>query len=176
MASRHSRYAPIPEYQPLHIASTGTLVPVGQCVSTTGSAAITAGSNVVITPASMKNITPGMTLNLSNGSQGEDVTILSVTSTTFTAANVVNSYGSGFTIISRRGTFLGGVTINAPGSGVTITLYNGHPSLYPDAGQVIGVITPNQDKTYGCACDKGLFYTVAGTVGDYTLCYLDMPA
>jgi hypothetical protein len=175
---RHARYTPIPEYQATHVAAAGTLVPVGSCVSTTGSGAIVAGTNVPITPASMVNIQVGMLINLSNGSgTHEDVQVLKVTATTFTA-NVVNSYSSGFTIISRRGTFLSSVVINNPGTGCTITLYNGHPSLAPDAGQVIAVISPGtDDKVYGAALDKGLFYTVAGTtIGDYTICSLDMAA
>jgi hypothetical protein len=179
MASRHERRAPVYEYQPLHITATGTTVPVGMCVSTTGSSAITAGVKVTITPASMTNILVGMYLNLSNGSgTHEDVVVLSTTSTTFTA-KVVNSYASGFTIISRRGSFLGGFVVNAPGTGITLTLYNGHPSLAPDAGIPFAVITPatGMSLAFNCAVDKGLFYTVSGTTaGDYTMMVLDQAA
>lgn len=178
MASRHDRRAPVYEYQPLHITAVGATVPVGLCVSTTGSGAITAGTKVTITPASMNNIVDGMILNLSGGGNHEDVVVLTTTSTTFTA-NVVNSYSGGFTIISRRGSFLGSFVVNSPGSGITITLYNGHPSVAPDAGTPFAVITPatGMNLAFNCAVDKGLFYTVSGTTaGDYTITWLDQAA
>lgn len=162
----------------MHITATGTLVPVGLCVSTTSATTITAGSNVVVTPANMANIQVGMTLNFANGTgTAEDVKVKSVTATTFTA-DFVNNHSGAYTILSRRGTFLGKLIVNAPGTGVTMTLYNGHTSMLPDPGSAIAVVTPTAGSTlvFDCACDKGLFYTVAGTVGDYTITFLDQAA
>lgn len=175
MSSRHERYAPIGEHQPLHVTTTGTTVPVGKAVSTTSSTTIAAGSNVVVTPASMNNIEVGMMLNFANGTgTAEDVKVKSVTATTFTA-DFVNNHSGAYTIISRRGAFLGRLVVNAAGTGVTITLYNGHPSVLPDAGAAFAVVTPAAGSTliFDCAVDKGLFYTLAGTPGDYTLTFLD---
>ncbi len=175
MATRHIRRATVFEYQPLHISAAATLQPVGLCVSTTSATVITAGSGVVVTPASMLNIVPGMVLNIANGTgAAEDIVVLGITATTFTA-NFVTSHSGAYTILSRRGVFLGQLIINKAGSGVTITLYNGHPSL-PDAGVVFAIISPPTGSSipYQCSCPKGLFYTVAGsTIGDYTLTYLD---
>lgn len=175
MASRHARYSPVGDYKPLHITATGTSVPVGRVVSTTSATTIVAGSNVVVTPASIANITPGMILNIANGTgSAEDIVVKSVTTTTFTA-DFVNGHSGAYTIISRRGTFLGRLAVGQVGTSVTITLYDGHPSTLPDAGAAIAVISPSSGGTdFECVCDKGLFYTVAGTVGDYTLMYLDM--
>jgi hypothetical protein len=126
----------------------------------------------------MNNIVPGMILNIANGTgTAEDVLVKSVTATTFTADFAYNHSGA-YTIISRRGAYLGRVLINAVGTSITLTLYNGHPSILPDAGAALAVITPAANmppQVFDCACDKGLFYTVAGTTaGDYTLTYLDM--
>lgn len=176
---KHSRVAPIFEYVPLHITATGTLVPVGLCVSTTSSTTITAGSGVVVTPASMANIYQGQILNIANGTgSAENVTVSAISSTTFTA-NFVNNHSGAYTIISRRGIDLGRVTVNSAGNLATLTLYNGHPSLSPDAGGSIAVIDCSEvtPLEYGCSCDKGLFYTLAvsggGTNPDLTLMYLD---
>lgn len=175
MASRDARTAPIGEYTPLHITTTGTLVPVGLVVSTTAPTTIVAGAGVVVTPVSMVNITLGTILNIANGiGSAEDVMVKSMTATTFTA-DFASGHSGAYTIISHRGTFLGRLVVGQVGTSVTITLYNGHPSTLPNAGTVIGVITPTLGSTdFECVCDKGLFYTAAGTMGDYTLMYIDM--
>lgn len=176
---KHARVAPIFEYIPLHITTPGTLVPVGLCVSTTSSITITAGSGVVVTPASMTGIYLGQILNIANGTgSAEDVTVTGITSTTFTAS-FINNHSGAYTIISRRGTDLGRVTVNSAGNLATLTLYNGHPGMLPDAGGSIAVIDCSEVTPfeYGCTCDKGLFYTLAvsggGTNPDLTLMYLD---
>jgi len=175
MPQRHSRYATVGEYLPLHITATGTLVPVGRCVNTTASA-ITAGSNVVVTPASMNGITPGVTLNIANGTgTAEDVVVKIITSTTFTA-DFANNHSGSYNIMSRRqGTFVGRFVVNKAGTTDVITLYNGNPNLSSNAGSAIAVISAAYGTlAYECAWDAGLFYTVTGTPGDYTLMYLDM--
>lgn len=173
----HQRHACIGEYTPLHITATATLAPVGTCVSTTGTTSVTAGSNVTITPTSIANIVPQMILNIANGTgTAEDVVVKSVNPTAGTfVADLQNSHSGAYTIISRRASYIGNLVVNQVGSGVTITLYNGHPSMVPDAGTAIAAIVPSAVGTieFECRCSKGLFYTVAGTVGDYTLMYLD---
>lgn len=179
MAVKHSRVSPVLEYQPLHITATGTIVPVGLGVSTTSSTTITAGNGVVVTPASMANIYAGMILNIANGTgSAEDITVSSITSTTFTA-NFVNNHSGAYTIISRRGIDLGKIVVNtSTTSAASLTLYNGHPAILPDAGVAFAVIDLNSlpraaHFDYECSCNKGLFYTLTGTPGDYTLMYLD---
>jgi hypothetical protein len=176
MPSRLLPYSPTGDYQPWHIAATGTLVPVGRCVNTTSATTILAGTNVVVTPVNMANIIPGILLNVANGvGTPENVLVKATTPTTFTA-DFQYSHSGGYSIISLRGIFLGGFFVNKPGSGETVTLWNGHPSALPVPGVAIAVITPATGLAlpYHCACDNGLFYTVAGTVGDYTLTYKDM--
>lgn len=74
-----------------------------------------------------------------------------------------------------HGTFLGSVVIGTPGTGVTITLYNGNPG---GSGVAISVITPAAvgSVDFNCTCDAGLYITIAGTtIGDYTVMALDHP-
>lgn len=178
MASRHGRIATLSEYAPLRINTAGALVPVGMCVSTTSGTSISAGANVVVTPLSMAGIAIGRTLNIANGvGTAEDVVVKSLTSTTFTADFQYRHIGA-YTIISRRGVYLGNIVVNDPGSNSLLALYNGHPSLSPDAGNVFAVFNPATPAgTYGCLCDKGLFYSLTvfsgGTVPDLTLMYID---
>ncbi|HZU01526.1 MAG TPA: hypothetical protein VFA10_17795 [Ktedonobacteraceae bacterium] len=179
MPQRHTRYAPVPEYTPLHITATGTLVPVGNCVNTTSSTTITAGSNVVVTPASMNGIYVGQKLNFANGTgTAETVVVTATTSTTFTAT-FVNNHSGAYTITSMSGTFLGKLVINQPGTSVSITLYNGSPNTLPKAGAAFAVLSgfsAGQAIPFDCSCDAGLFYSLTGTPGDYTLTYLDQAA
>lgn len=176
----HARYAPVSEHLPLHVTATGTTVAVGALVNTTSATTITGGgASQAITPASMSNITVGMWLNIANGSGGAaenvQVTAVNQSAGTFTAV-FANAHSGAYTIISLRGTFLGKLVVNQPGTGVTITLYNGHPSTSPAAGAPIAVLTglaAGQVFTYDCLCNRGLFYTLAGTAGDYTITSLD---
>ena len=88
----------------------------------------------------------------------------------FNAAVTDQAVGS-----NTHGTFLGGVVIGTPGTGVTITLYNGNPG---NAGKAISVITPSavDSVAFNCTCDQGLYITIAGTtIGDYTVMALDHP-
>ena len=63
------------------------------------------------------------------------------------------------------------VTVNAAGSGVTLTLYDGSST----SGAVIAAITPVAGATYrfDVQAPNGLFLVVAGTTsGDYTISFL----
>ena len=156
-------------------------IPVGTCVSTTSGTTITAGTGVVVTPASMAGIYDGQKLNVANGTgTAEDVVVKAVnlTNGTFTA-DFVNNHSGLYTITSRNPTALGPLIVNQAGTGITITLYNGTPNLSPLPGKVGAIAAINTSEVspflYGCVCDYGLFYTVTGTTaGDYTLHYLDM--
>jgi len=174
----------IPQYKMLHITGAGTLVPVGLCVNTTIAATITAGSNVTITPSSMVNITKGKRLNIVNGATTDNITVISVTGSTF-VATFANSYGASSNLYSVDGTVLGPIIVGNTGSGVTLTLYNGLPGMLPKAGAIVSVITlPTTGAgispiplDYAGICDLGLFYTLAvvTTAPDITLHYLDHP-
>jgi hypothetical protein len=159
-------------------AAVATATGLGRCLSTTIAAALTAGNGVVITPASMGNIIVGKWLSIVNGATQEFVQVLAVTATTFTV-NLVNSYGVSSNLYSVDGLWFGGIEVNQPGTGVTITLYNGLPGMLPKAGQAVAAIQPSGVGLIewdGTNFDQGLFYTVAGgTVGNYTLLFLDHP-
>jgi hypothetical protein len=49
--------------------------------------------------------------------------------------------------------------------------------MLPKAGSVFAVISPVAGGHYvfNVTCDRGLFYEVSGTAGDYTLTYVDEP-
>jgi hypothetical protein len=175
---RHQRLAPIPEYQPFHIAAlAANPTPIGAAVVTTIAAAITAGNNVTITPASMVGITKGKKLSVVNGSTQEFITVLSVTGTTFNA-NFVNSYAINSNLYSVDGAWLSHIVVNKAGSADTLTIYNGLSGMLPRAGGAIAAISPTvAGATYWfhCAIDQGLYYSWTGTAGDVTVFYLDYP-
>lgn len=176
----HGRTSVVGDYLPLHITSLATsATAVGASVNTTSATTIVAGLNTV-TPASMANLVEGQWLNFANGTgAAENVQIFNINTVAGTfQANFANGHSGAYTIISLRGTYLGKLVINQAGTGVTITLYNGHPSTSP-AGTPIAVLTGfsiGQSYDFNCSLQRGLFYTVAGTTpGDYTITYLDMP-
>lgn len=174
MASRHAPVAPIGQYQPLHVFATGTAVPVGLAVDTTSVTTIVAGSQVV-TPASMAGIRLNQFLDISGGTgAAETVQVTAVTPTTFTAT-FANGHSGAYHITSKCGTKVGAVIINKVGTTDTITLYNGSPNAPKTA--IVAIITPVAGATYpyNCAFDQGLYYTVAGTAGDYTITFIDDP-
>lgn len=179
MASRHSRMSVISDYAPLHVNAIGTLVPVGKVVSTTSATTIAPGAQAV-TPLTMYGIEAGAILNIANGAgTAEDVRVTAITATTFTAT-FVNAHSGAYTIIGHRGTFLGRVVVNAPGTSVALTLRNGNPNMLPlptdPAFGIFAVITPVSGFVeFGCACDYGLYYTLTGTPGDVSILFADMP-
>jgi hypothetical protein len=70
-------------------------------VNTTSSTTITAGLNVVVAPASMTNIYVGQKLLFSGGTgTAETVTVLAVSSTTFTVTAFANNHSGAYTITS----------------------------------------------------------------------------
>lgn len=168
------------QYRPFRIAATqATAAAIGNNVATTSSTTITAGSNVVVTPASMQNIVAGRWLNFNGGTGSpEDVQVLSVTSSTFTA-NFVNNHSGAYTISSQRTVDLGDVVINDPGTSVVLTLYDGHPNSWA-GGTIIAVIkqsgTDESTKIHKGRINRGLFYTLSGTPGDITVWYHDRTA
>jgi hypothetical protein len=167
------------EYRPFHIATEGENIPVGNNVSTTAPTLITPGM-IIVTPLSMQNIAIGRWLNV-NGGTGtpEDVQVTSITSTTFTAT-FQNSHSGAYAISSQRAVDVGEFTVNTLGSGVTITLYDGHPGAWVP-GTVFAVITPgpgDNPRIYRTRLNRGLFYTAVatGAFGDYTITYHDRSA
>ena len=117
-------------------------------------------------------------LSFANGmGTPENVQVLNTTSTTFTA-NFQYSHSGAYTIVSLRGANLGHLIVGNPGTGVIFTFYNGHPYNSP-AGAAFSVIEIEDKPMYpfNCAVDNGLLYTVAvtggGTMGDFTLMYID---
>lgn len=167
------------QYRPSHITAVqSTAAAIGNNVATTSVTTITAGSNVVVTPADMTNITPGRWLNFSGGTGTfEDVLVKSVTSSTFTA-DFVNNHSGGYVISSQRTVDIGDVVVNDPGTSVVLTLYDGNPNATP-AGTAIAVIKPasgNDTKIDKGRINRGLFYTLSGTPGDFTVWFHDRSA
>jgi hypothetical protein len=167
------------QYRPQRISQAGNAVPVGNNVSTTAADIITPGT-FTVTPLSMQNITVGRLLNFNGGTgTAEDVQVLSVTATTFTAV-FAQSHSGGYVISSQRTVDIGEFTVNTLGVGVTITLYDGHPSAFP-TGAPFAVITPNAGeptRIFKTRINRGLFYTATstGVFGDYTVTFHDRSA
>jgi len=166
------------QYRPFPISQAGSGA-IGNNVSTTANDIITPGT-FTVTPLSMANIIVGRLLNFNGGTGSpEDVQVLSITATTFTAV-FVNSHSGGYTISSQRTVDIGTLEVNQAGSGVTITLYDGHPQAFP-AGVPFAVITPNVSeptRNFKTRINRGLFYTATstGVFGNYTVTYHDRTA
>lgn len=179
----HNRTEGIGPYIPVHVtALAATATPVGRNLATTSATTIAAGSNVVVTPASMTNVVSGMRLNFSGGTgTAEDVIVKTTTGTTFTA-DFVNPHSGAYNIISFRPVYFGRLVVNTAGTSVVFTFYNGSPLLYNGGtglGTAFAVIGANAQVAgqyfYDCYVSRGLFYTATGTLGsgDFTITYVD---
>lgn len=173
---RHNRRAPVYEYLPLRInTAAASATPVGKQVNTTSTTAVAAPGSVVITPASMANITVvGMVLQIFGGTgTAEEVVVTALSSTTFTAT-FANTHSGTYNICSVKGTFLHGVTTGVVGTTSTLTLYNGNPNATPAGVQFATVDTTTKGTVfYDVVLDQGLWYTASATPGDNTVTYLD---
>jgi|GEM_PF-2936628 len=186
MAFRRTQYAPVGEYEPFHIsAAQASAAPIGAWVNTTSSTAIAAAGSATVTvtdPTQLQRVTVGMPLVISGGTGTAEVvqvTAINPGAGTFTAT-FANTHNGTYTITSVRGVSLGRVIINAAGSGMTLTLYNGHPAITSSAPRYgpIAVITPVAGTTldFDCVCDYGLYYEYSGTTaGDITVTYIEQP-
>lgn len=187
--SKYPVRSQVGEYTPLHLAAgltTPFLSGVGKCIaiSQTLGSTINLGVNTVAV-SSVKGMYQGQVLNFvqSGGTPAEDVRVLQIdpVAKTFTAL-FVNSYTSGVSvnITSRNGSYCGALLINQPGTGISITLSNGHPNLAPTPTDprfgIFAVVQPTAvgELWYQAECDFGLFVQVMGTtVGDYSLMHRD---
>lgn len=126
---------------------TATVTAIASQVSTTSTAPATAGASVVITPASMIGIYPGVTLQLANadGTSAETQAVASVTSTTFTVATLSTNKTANFVISSKAPSFLCSATkTHAIGDPINVALT---PSQnYVGSAAFIG--TPATPSTY----------------------------
>jgi hypothetical protein len=177
---RYPKRASVAPYIPFIISNAiSTLTPVGRGIASTAPGPIAIGTQT-ITPANMTNITPGRLLNVGDGASSEDVRVISITGTTFTAIFQKTHAGT-VTLTSRSGTILGGLLVSQIGSGVTIEIHNGHPNLSPNpvdpAYGTVAMIAPMLGyEPLPMSLDYGLFIKVTGvSIGYYTLLYDDMP-
>jgi hypothetical protein len=169
------------QYQPWHVTNAATAAPVGGCVETTSATTISVGSNVVTPTTAQPQIVKGMRLLIIGGVGTLEIvqpTFVASDGSTFTAV-FANTHSGAYHIISLCGTFVGPLIVNKVGTGETLTFYNGSPNATAynaNIGKVVAVITPNanKDNAFQAAFDYGLFYTLAGTPGDYTIQYIDM--
>jgi hypothetical protein len=166
------------QYRPFPISQAGAGA-IGRNAATTADDIIVPGL-FTVTPLSMAHITVGRWLNFNGGiGSPEDVQVLSVSTTQFTA-NFVNSHSGGYTISSQRTVDIGTLEVNQAGTGVIITLYDGHPNAWVP-GVAFAVINPNVSeptRNYRSRCNRGLFYiaTSTGVFGNYTVTYHDRTA
>jgi hypothetical protein len=176
---------PIPTWRGQRVnAHAATPAAIGNnAVNTTIAGALTAGAAVVITPASMANITVGKWVSIVKSSTQEYAQVLAVTSTTFTA-NLVNSYGAASNLYSVDGAWIYGFLVGtAPATSAdTLTFFNGLSGMLPRAGaQLSAIVIPTTQAIgfipFPVELDQGAFFTLtgSGTVGDYTILFLDHP-
>lgn len=165
-------------YDKLHVTAAAGPIAVGrfQVQTTASTATAGGGAATAVTPASMVNINVGDWLEIFGGTgASERVQVTAKTATTFTA-NFANAHSGTYNITTRHKTYLGTICINKVGTGDTITLYDGNPNWTIQPGTAFAVITPVAGYLdYHVECLYGLYYTVAGTAGDYTIAFLDAP-
>lgn len=119
---------------------------VVQQVNTTCPNAITAGSNVVVAPASMQNISVGQLLSLSGGTgSAETVQVTAVVPGVSFAATFANNHSGAYTIKSSN---LFSINYNA--TGVTETAYTPHqlPDLTNNIALIFSQILPGDVLTF----------------------------
>lgn len=102
---------------------------VALSVNTTIAAAITAGSGVTVTPASMTGISNGDTLHIYNATDGryEDVLVTGTTGTTFTAT-FVNSYSGGAVVREKTAVVITPGSMTGIYVGQRLAIEAGHAS------------------------------------------------
>lgn len=176
------------EFTALHLYSgfaPASLAGVGHCVALTQALGTPITPGVQTVPVSnVSQLYAGQLLNIAQGvgNPYEDVRVLAVNQVakTFTA-QFVNGYSGTITITSRVGSYLGGIVVNKAGSGVAITLSNGHPNIQPTPTDprygVFAILDPTGVTPfwYWAICEFGLFVSMASTtIGDYSLMYRDM--
>ncbi|MGZ6281722.1 MAG: hypothetical protein ACXWQ5_00245 [Ktedonobacterales bacterium] len=183
MAGIYQRSSNVGDYSYFHISTAQTATPIGRAVGTTATT-VTAGggaaTTVTVSAGGAANIEVGMMLTICGGTGAQEdvrVTAVNAAGNTFTA-NFANAHSGTYTVASRRSTALGELIIGNAGSGVTMTIYDGHPNA--NYSKVISVITPvstRGDYPFACIAQYGLFVTLAGTTpGDYTIQYIDVVA
>jgi len=169
----HERTDSLSPYYPFHVtAAAATATPLGSNVSTTSATTITAGTDRVVTPASLTNIVSQLRLNFSGGTgAAEDVVVKTVNAVagTFTA-DFVNGHSGAYNIISFRPQYLGTLVVNAVTNLTGISIYNGSPLLYAGGaglGTLIASIGTPPSGTppylYNCYCNRGVFYTLTSS-------------
>ncbi|MDE3097496.1 MAG: hypothetical protein KGK07_16035 [Chloroflexota bacterium] len=177
MAVRHSPVDAYGSYKVLHLAAATTKVMAGGAlVDTTSATAVAAPGSATVVVGSVANLRVGMRLAITDGVGVAELVVVTAfdpVGVTFTAV-FANTHSGTYSVRSLVGTWLGPVIFNALGTAMTLTLYDGHPSL---GGQTLAVITPaSAPFPFAVACDQGLFYTYTGTTaGDVSVHYVAMP-
>lgn len=169
----------------VHITAAAGPLAVGrfQAQTTATTAIAGGGASTTVTPVSMTNINQNDWLEIFGGtgtSERVQVTAIQYSSGAPVSFSAVfaNAHSGTYNITTRHKVFIGRVVINKVGTTDTITLYDGHPSWTIQPGQAFAVITPTAggNYVYDAECLFGLYYTVGGTAGDYTITFLDSPA
>jgi hypothetical protein len=176
MTIRYTPFNPIGGYKPYHVAAATTApAAAGMLLDTTSATAVSATGSATITlntptDGDWGQIQIGDFLIVDTGASCEAVVVtgLNVPAKTVTATFAKTHSGT-YAVRLTRGTFLGSVVVGGAGSGMTLTLYNGHPN---NGGVVIAAITPAAGASleFNAVLDQGCFYTYTGTTaGDVTI-------
>jgi hypothetical protein len=176
MPYRPSPVAPVPTYRAYHFsAATTQAAALGMLLDATATVVSAPGSATVtltILDGDLGAVQPGIDLLICDtGASCEAAPITSINpAAKQLTATFANTHSNGFACRVSRGSYLGGLTFNTAGSGMTLTLYNGHPN---NGGHPFAAIIPPAAAmpfALACACDQGLFATYAGgTPGDLTI-------
>jgi hypothetical protein len=140
-----------------------------------GSATITL--NVPFANGSPQSLVAGMSFIVSDGTGTAEVITATAVNTSLTTPSITavfaGAHSGTYNVRTFRGSHLGTIVVNDPGTTMVLTLYNGHPAITgsnPGAGKVIAaikVVAPGY--TFNAAVPNGLFYTLTGTPGDLTV-------
>ena len=185
MAGRHTRTAPVGEYQPFNITAKTSVtdgIPIGARLSTTTTSTVGGAGSATITLAAISSdIAVGTRLYVWNSS-GADETI-AVTAVDYSLKTITAIFAqahSGTTNVTTvNGVKIGTVVIGGLGTTVALALWNGLPGLSaatPPSTKIATITPAAPDYSFYCTADQGLFYTYTGTTaGDITVMYLTDP-
>ncbi len=137
MPTRLQQFAPTGQYAPFHLAAAqATASPVGADLATTSATAIPGGGvSTTITlaggAAAARALRVGQMVTIAGGvGTPEQVRVASRDAVAGTLTAVFAQAHSGtYRVTSQTAGWLGRVLINAAGSGMTLTLYNGDPAV-----------------------------------------------
>ncbi len=161
------------------VAVTGDTYPAvaPDAVSTFSPTSVVAGV-ATIAVGSLVNISAGVRLRISDGTNSEYFTVSSIDVVDgLLTATFTKSYQAPLYLTSAQGSWLGLVQINSGGTAMTLTLYDGNHENTDNALAIIASPSAGTHYCYWCRTERVLCYKYSGAApGDITITALTQAA